>query len=560
MPGATHACRDSDLPGTRICPDIELQFDEYKAPRNHLDCLVRPPLQDAGHLVDTNQSRWETYPDELKRLRTPARRELRRDAIRYTSAYRDGNRSWNDDAPIVMAGHQPTLFHPGVWFKNFALDHLATQTDSVAVNLVVDSDVSNQSSIRVPVRHSRDSQQEETLGWETTPYDQGGGGVPFEQALIRERRLFDRFDQSVKDALQGLVDQPSVVPLWQYAREAINRCGYAGCALAQARHRLESDLGLRTFEIPQSVVCRSESFATFAMTILSDLPRFHCCYNESAGIYRKAHGIRSVAHPVPDLGQDGDWYEAPFWVYGNQSPQRRGLWVRQISAGSNTGNSEIELSDRQSRTRRISVVDVADAAESFHAMASPEFKIRSRALVTTMYARLVLSDLFLHGIGGGKYDQLGDLIGQRFWGIESPEFMVLSATLLLPGHESHSPQSLEDQFQRLQRMKRDLEFQPERFAEYVPADLIASKRELLFDMPPRRQRKQWHESITKLNHKMTSHLDPLCRNVDEQLDSLHQQRRQTDIWNSREHSFVVFPLEELTRTYRAMLSVHPASG
>jgi len=31
---------------------------------------------------------------------------------------------------LVVAGHQPSLFHPGVWIKNFALDHLAGRLEA----------------------------------------------------------------------------------------------------------------------------------------------------------------------------------------------------------------------------------------------------------------------------------------------------------------------------------------------------------------------------------------------------------------------------------------------
>ena len=35
-------------------------------------------------------------------------------------------------------------------------------------------------------------------------------------------------------------------------------------------------------------------------------------------------------------------------------------------------------------------------------------RLRTRALTTTLFARYVLGDLFVHGIGGAKYDELGD--------------------------------------------------------------------------------------------------------------------------------------------------------
>ena len=59
-------------------------------------------------------------------------------------------------------------------------------------------------------------------------------------------------------------------------------------------------------------------------------------------------------------------------------------------------------------------------------------KVRSRALTNTLFARLFLSDLFIHGIGGGKYDELTDDIIRRFYECEPPDFLVLSATRLLP--------------------------------------------------------------------------------------------------------------------------------
>ncbi len=60
------------------------------------------------------------------------------------------------------------------------------------------------------------------------------------------------------------------------------------------------------------------------------------------------------------------------------------------------------------------------------------FKVRTRALTTTLFARLFLADLFIHGIGGGKYDELTDAIVRRFYGFEPPRYLVLSATRWLP--------------------------------------------------------------------------------------------------------------------------------
>ena len=40
-------------------------------------------------------------------------------------------------------------------------------------------------------------------------------------------------------------------------------------------------------------------------------------------------------------------------------------------------------------------------------------KIRPRAITTTMFSRLFFSDVFIHGIGGAKYDTITDEIIKR---------------------------------------------------------------------------------------------------------------------------------------------------
>jgi hypothetical protein len=76
--------------------------------------------------------------------------------------------------------------------------------------------------------------------------------------------------------------------------------------------------------------------------------------------------------------------------------------------------------------------DLHAAAERLVELAGGRVRIRSRALVTTLFARLFLGDLFLHGIGGAKYDQVTDALIERFFGLRPPGYLVVSATLHLP--------------------------------------------------------------------------------------------------------------------------------
>ena len=86
-------------------------------------------------------------------------------------------------------------------------------------------------------------------------------------------------------------------------------------------------------------------------------------------------------------------------------------------------------------------------------------RLRTRALTTTLFSRFLLGDLFIHGIGGAKYDELGDEIARRFFGIEPPGFLTLSMTLWLglPADPA-TPADLAG----VERGLRDLRFNPDR--------------------------------------------------------------------------------------------------
>ena len=50
----------------------------------------------------------------------------------------------------------------------------------------------------------------------------------------------------------------------------------------------------------------------------------------------------------------------------------------------------------------------------------------------TCFLRLVVADQFIHGIGGGRYDQVTDRFIARHFGIAPPAFAVTTATLHFP--------------------------------------------------------------------------------------------------------------------------------
>ncbi len=526
--------------------DASSPFVQYRVPREHGSAIVEPSFADAPGLLAENRALLSQQLAEdpglpWKALRQEARQDLITAALHYTRSYRDYSGAISADGPLILAGHQPELFHPGVWFKNFALSRLGERLNATVINLVVDNDLRGTPAVRVPVR-----QPSGRLGVEAVPMDAPGQAIPYEQHRIVDPARFASFGERLHRAVAPFVAHPAVVELWPHAQAAARRCENTGCALAQGRHALEATLGLQTLEVPLSVVCRSRGFATFVLGLLGQLPRFHECYNSSLHAYRAAHQIRSRAHPVPALGEAAGWLEAPLWIYSDDAPERRPAWVRLQDDG-------LEISDRESRTLRIEApADSPAAAEELIAKTDGRFKLRPRALVTTMYARLVLSDLFLHGIGGGKYDQLGDLIVRRFFGFEPPRFMVLSATALLP---AAPPAFDETEPRRLDRRLRDTVFRPEAFADQAPLDpaLLEAKRQLLAEIPPRGAKRAWHERMEAINRQLAEPLQGVRETLQRRLQEAQERARQAQLLRSREYAFCIYPLDYLERTFADLI-------
>lgn len=542
------------------------QLPQYRAPQRDREALVSPSL---SALIDRSISSRRARSAEppvaagggeevstglqlvgwpLERVRRAARRDALRAAIAHTETYRD---LWFDkasylaeapDRPWLVAGHQPELFHPGVWFKNFLLSQAGLRTGVVPLNLVIDNDLCRAPAVRVLTRGAEGA---EALRTENVLFDAPGPPVAWECRPLADTATFDSFPQRVRQALIDEVRQPLVEPLWKYAREASRRTGRLGLAIAQARHSLEGELGLRTLELPLSGLCSQPSFARFSLELLGQLPRFRDVYNQQRAAYRNANHVRSESHPVQELAERHGWLEAPWWVYRPEAPVRKRLFAR-------LQDGHLLLSDQAGWQAMIEgPLDQDDAVDQWQELAADGVLLRPRALITTMFARLIVSDLFMHGIGGGKYDQLTEAIVREFFGIELPPMCVATATLHLPAATAAvggSPAQNRHAVQHELETLRQLRYHPEaRHADSQDeaAQLAQAKQELLRSIPPRGEKWQWHRQITRINARLAELNQAAIAQSEQRLQALAAEQRQLKLAYSRELSFCLFELPYL---------------
>ena len=157
-----------------------------------------------------------------------------------------------------------------------------------------------------------------------------------------------------------------------------------------------------------------------------------------------------------------------------------------------------------------------------------------------------MGDIFLHGLGGGKYDELTDEIMRPFYHIEPPSFLVLTGTLLLP--LPAWPISEEDR-RRLHTLERDLWWNPQRHLE----GNAATAREL------GEEKNRWiaraaltaSERHTRYEtlRKLTGELRPFVQDEKKQtrlsLEHTEHDLRIQQIRTRRDYSFCLYPEDKL---------------
>jgi hypothetical protein len=526
-------------------------YRRIRAPQDDGQTLLDPRRSTLGGVIARNRAHlaeldYDLQGRSLAELSADARRSLVAQALAYTGRYRDVSPRHREAAqsggPLVLSGHQPQLFHAGVWYKNFVLGDVAAEVGGVAIHLLIDSDLCRAASIRVPTG----SVAEPRL--ENVPFDQPALDVPYEERSVHDEATFAEFASRARQMLRPLVAGPLVETLWPLMPAGRGGERNLGLRVAQGRHRLEAEMGNDTLELPQSVVCSLAEFHWFVAHLFAHLPRFWAAYNDSLAAYRHAHRLRNRAHPVPELAQADGWLEAPFWMWTAADPRRRPVFARQ-QAG------VLELTDRHGQSISFTLSadrDAAVAAEQLASAAAQGIKLRTRALATTLFARLMLSDLFLHGIGGAKYDQVTDDIARRFFGFSLPEYATASATLRLP---ITRPAARHESMREVRRQLRELAYHPERFlpANGASAAAMAAVHEktrwIDTAKTPQNVRAR-HQAITSANAALQPFLAPQREQLERQRNEIEHRLAVDSILNSREYSFCLFPREHFERLLR----------
>src|SRR5579883_28243 len=404
---------------------------------------------------------------------------------------------------VVVTGHQPELSHPGVWVKNFALAGLARKIRAIPLHLIVDNDTLKSTALRFPTFHDRDPN---SVRLESVAFDAFTGEVPYEDRRILSSEVFCEFLPGVLAQTRNWGYTPLLQRAWHHIDPAYELP--LGAQFARIRRWFELEWGCENNEVTVSELSQTSGFRAFASHILSDLPRFRKVYNAAIRAYREVNGIRSTNHPAPELAEG----EAPFWV--------------------RTANGRRERANTTSDVRAL----------------------RPRALTLTLFVRVCLGDFFIHGIGGGKYDEVTDAIIRDYFGIEPPAYQVLSATLHLP--LPNFPSTTHDLHQAEPRV-RDLQWNPQRhltpeqLANPDVKALVDTHAMLAVNEPPYANhpaRREWFRSLREITEELRPLVAGEMPKAEGELTRVQSEVHANTILQRRDYAWVLYP-EEVLRPF-----------
>lgn len=285
------------------------------------------------------------------------------------------------DQPIVMTGHQAAWWHAGILAKYMACQVIANCADAAPAWVMPDQDVSDYAFLEAPIRNNEGR-------WERERIDlaDGEGVVPSASASTLTGQLRQqRFDSlpSVESGMHRLVG-------------ALEQTQGRDSAALQVSDTLTTLMAPQVEPAPVVFASRLHQTATFrelVQRLKAEARRATQIYNDAALAIPQAR----VSPLVRD--EAANQFELPLWRL------RRGQARQPVFSH--------ELDD------------------------IPISEIAPRALLLTGFMRLYVCDLFIHGTGGGVYDQVTERWLSDWLGASLAPILVVSATVRLPlGHEA----------------------------------------------------------------------------------------------------------------------------
>lgn len=433
---------------------------------------------------------------KLQTIRQSLRRKIIKLAAEYSGVKIPQNRG------ILATGHQPIFYHPGILIKELLLEQMVNEY--CCLNFSVDTDVASEISVKVPLKRRKhylqhqliliDNSQEIIFGKLNTP--PVGNLKNFAQMILD--RLETHNAQIAKRTAKKFLDIAiNMADVYENYRDW----------MTFSRRKF---LGSKYLNLPISEVWKKEEAKLFMADIVSKYQRFKTVYNRVLEDYQSQYGL----FPAAKL-QDG---ELPFWKLSKKGYREK------------VYKNDLARDD-----------------------AIKEKTLLPRAITLTLFCRLFLCDLFVHGVGGAKYDRATDRIIEDFYGIIPPTYAYISLTMHLP---EPKPEVKITQVEKLEEGLKTFEENPKKYYRCPGIEedvgtqiktLTARKNELIKDLKSTsgEEKSKVIEKINEVESKLDLLLSDLKSDLRKELKNLKRELHNKEVIETREYPFFFFPKERI---------------
>ena len=397
---------------------------------------------------------------------------------------------------LIITGHQPDFQHPGIIFKDLLAWKLAVISDSTVLHLIVDTD-------RFEVNYHYPVKLEEKYASTRKVFIGGRDYGIFKNTKMNERDR-ERFNSVMEESYENLkyfVSENCLLESEAYTKRILSACHKIvplQFVLSEIKQDFYKSRGIHIHNLPVSKLVELEAFQIFAKKVCERRSEFNKIFNFHLASYREVHKIKNKAQPLPNLEEN----EYPFWVYDKSVAKRFPM-------------------------------------KSYPA----SLPILPRAITLTMFVRLFLSDLFIHGTGGGRYEAVSDKVINDFFQMEASPYSVATATMHL--NENENPENGFMDRRTIEGKLRDFRFSPDRFLE-AENPLYLKKRELIAQWSnPNSDRKKLHQETKNLNSIIRQSISSVKEELELRKTKLPIILQTKEALRTRSFPFYYYDMQEL---------------
>jgi hypothetical protein len=400
--------------------------------------------------------------------------------------------------PIIANGHQPEFQHPGILFKDLLIHKIAGLTNGLPLHVVVDTDHFEMSYF-YPERLETGFAHLKTL------HLKDADNRVYSQTTLSDadRKELLSIIQSQQEEAKYFISpkiQKEFTAILNRKLELVKSCEYLFEINETIREEFYQSKGIHLYRVNVSELVKLNSFKVLVEKIREHLDNFMQVYNQSLTDYRKEHKIKNHAQPIPNLVSG----EMPFWILDPV-------------------------------TKKRNVMRVEDSLDNVC--------ILPKAVTLTMFLRLFMTDFFIHGKGGGRYEEVSEHIIKEFFKIEAAPYEVASATMNLNKTEWFPVPDVDEK--ELELKLRDAVYSPEKFLDHSHL-LAIQKKELQSKFKnPDSDKKALHKEISDLNEEMGKLIDPEKQKLEALKSQLPVIQHTSQVFQSRTLPFYYYDMDEL---------------